>query len=100
MGLRLDILNINFRGARKPLSKTPRGRFLTPRKFARVPTTPAATNHVKTYNTYGVLPVTELTYLQVAKRGTHAVALRHDGDKQSPFHQAAHICDKIGSRLC
>ena len=46
MGLRLDILNINFRGARKTLNKTPRGRFLTPRKFARVPTTPAATNHV------------------------------------------------------
>jgi hypothetical protein len=42
MGLRLDILNINFRGARKTLNKTPRGRFLTPRKFARVPTTPAA----------------------------------------------------------
>ena len=82
MGLRLDILNINFRGARKPLSKTPRGRFLTPRRVARVPTTPAATNHVKTCNTYGVLPVTELTYLQVAKRGTHAVALRHDGAKK------------------
>ena len=82
MGLRLDILNINFRGARKTLNKTPRGRFLTPRKFARVPTTPAATNHVKTYNTYGVLPVTELTYLQVAKRETHAVALRHDGAKK------------------
>ena len=37
---------------------------------------------VKTCNTYGVLPVTELTYLQVAKRGTHAVALRHDGAKK------------------
>ena len=75
-------LNINFRGARKPFSKTPRGRFLTPRRVARVPTTPAATNHVKTCNTHGVLPVTELTYLQVAKRGTHAVALRHDGAKK------------------
>ena len=82
MGLRLDILNINFRGARKTLNKTPRGRFLTPRRVARVPTAPAATNHVKTCNTYGVLPVTELTYLQVAKRGTHAVALRHDGTKK------------------
>ena len=82
MGLRHEILNINFRGARKTLSKTPRGRFLTPRRVARVPTTPAATNHVKTCNTYGVLPVTELTYLQVAKRGTHAVALRHDGAKK------------------
>ena len=50
MGLRLDILNINFRGARKTLNKTPRGRFLTPRRVARVPTTPAATNHVKTCN--------------------------------------------------
>ena len=32
MGLRLDILNINFRGARKTLNKTPRGRFLTPER--------------------------------------------------------------------
>ena len=84
MGLRHEILNINFRGARKTLSKTPRGRFLTPRRAARVPTTPTGktTSHVKTRNTYGVLPVTELTYLQVAKRGTHAVALRHDGAKK------------------
>ena len=65
MGLRLDILNINFRGARKPLSKTPRGRFLTPRRAARVPTTSAVTSHVKTCNTYDVLPVAELTYLSL-----------------------------------
>ena len=82
MGLRLEILNINFRGARKPLSKTPRGRFLTPRRPARATPTGKTTNHVKTCNTYGVLPVTELTYLQVAKRGPHAVALRHDGAKK------------------
>ena len=82
MGLRLDILNINFRGARKPLSKTPRGRFLTPRRVALATPTGKTTSHVKTCNTYGVLPVTELTYLQVAKRGTHAVALRHDGAKK------------------
>ena len=82
MGLRLEILNINFRGARKPLSKTPRGRFLTPRRVARATPAGKTTNHVKTCNTYGALPVTELTYLQVAKRETHAVALRHDGAKK------------------
>ena len=72
MGLRLDILNINFRGERKTLSKTPRGRFLTPRRVARATPAGKTTNHVKTCNTYGVLPVTELTYLQVARRGPRA----------------------------
>ena len=74
MGLRLDILNINFRGARKTLNKTPRGRFLTPRKFARVPVAPKPANFLAR----GAAPALEVLCLSGNKIGDEGV--RHLSD--------------------
>ena len=67
------------------------------RRVARATPTGKTTSHVKTSNTYGALPVTELTYLQVAKRGPRAVALRHDGAKKAPERRVSDTRGCVGT---